>query len=108
MIRALAAASSDQENNNILDPRTSNAILDKQYNLMYIPLKKKQRRLAKDNPGVLTAVAKGLKMAISECQYQFRDRRWDCPTNDFLRGKSIFGDIVEKGKAIKEIIIIFT
>ena len=102
--RILAIVSSEHENNNILDLRTSNAILDRSYNFMYLPLKKKQKRLAKDNPGVLAAVAKGLKMAINECQYQFKDRRWDCPTTDFPRGRSIFGKIVQKGECCKRLV----
>lgn len=65
---------------------------------MYPPLRRKQRRLVKDNPGVLAAVARGLKLAVDECQYQFRDRRWNCPTSDFLKEKNIFGKIVQIGE----------
>jgi len=35
-------------------------------------LRRKQRRLVRDNPGVLAAIAKGANMAIAECQHQFR------------------------------------
>lgn len=65
---------------------------------MYPPLRRKQRRLVRDNPGVLAAVARGLKLAVDECQYQFKDRRWNCPTSDFLKEKNIFGKIVQIGK----------
>lgn len=61
-------------------------------------LRKKQRRLARENPGVLVAVAKGANQAISECQHQFKDRRWNCSTRNFLRGKNLFGKIVDQGK----------
>ena len=60
-------------------------------------LRKKQRRLVRDNPGVLLAVAKAMKMAINECQNQFKDRRWNCPTLDYMKGKGIFGRIVQRG-----------
>ncbi|CAG5056509.1 unnamed protein product [Parnassius apollo] len=60
-------------------------------------LRRKQRRLARENPGVLTAVAKGANMAVSECQHQFKYRRWNCTTRNFLRGKNLFGKIVDRG-----------
>lgn len=65
---------------------------------IHATLRRKQRRLVKENPGVLTAIAKGANMAITECQHQFRNRRWNCSTRNFLRGKNLFGKIVDKGK----------
>ncbi|XP_063702334.1 protein wingless [Culicoides brevitarsis] len=64
---------------------------------IHATLRRKQRRLARENPGVLAAIAKGANMAISECQYQFRNRRWNCSTRNFLRGKNLFGKIVDRG-----------
>ncbi|EFN88869.1 Protein Wnt-1 [Harpegnathos saltator] len=64
----------------------------------YGTLRRKQRRLARENPGVLIAVAKGANQAIAECQHQFRNRRWNCSTTNFLRGKNLFGKIVDRGK----------
>lgn len=61
-------------------------------------LRRKQRRLVRDNPGVLGALVKGANMAIAECQHQFRNRRWNCSTRNFLRGKNLFGKIVDRGK----------
>ena len=62
-------------------------------------LRRKQRRLARENPGVLAAIAKGANMAIAECQHQFRNRRWNCSTRNFLqRGKNLFGKIVDRGE----------
>lgn len=61
-------------------------------------LRKKQQRLVRENRGVLEAIAKGANDAIQECKYQFRNRRWNCPTKDFWRGKNIFGRIVDKGE----------
>ncbi|XP_068621535.1 protein Wnt-1 [Battus philenor] len=60
-------------------------------------LRRKQRRLARENPGVLSAVAKGANMAVTECQHQFKYRRWNCTTRNFLRGKNLFGKIVDRG-----------
>jgi wingless-type MMTV integration site family protein 1 len=61
-------------------------------------LRRKQKRLVLENPGVLVAVAKGANQAIQECQFQFRNRRWNCSTRNFLRGKNLFGKIVDRGK----------
>ncbi|XP_018568874.1 protein Wnt-1 isoform X1 [Anoplophora glabripennis] len=60
-------------------------------------LRRKQRRLARENPGLLAAIAKGANSAIHECQYQFRNQRWNCSTRNFLRGKNLFGKIVDRG-----------
>lgn len=67
---------------------------------VYATLRRKQRRLARENPGVLMAVARGANQAIAECQHQFRNRRWNCSTKNFLRGKNLFGKIVDRGKHI--------
>lgn len=61
-------------------------------------LRRKQRRLARENAGVLEAIRKGANLAIQECQYQFRNRWWNCSTKNFLRGKNLFGKIVDRGK----------
>ncbi|XP_071448622.1 protein Wnt-1 [Hetaerina americana] len=60
-------------------------------------LRRKQRRLVRENPGSLVAVAKGAAQAVAECQFQFRNRRWNCSTRNFLRGKNLFGKIVDRG-----------
>lgn len=65
---------------------------------IHATLRRKQRRLARENPGVLAAIAKGANMAIAECQHQFRNRRWNCSTRNFLRGKNLFGKIVDRGE----------
>lgn len=64
---------------------------------VHTTLRRKQRRLVRDNPGVLAALVKGANLAISECQHQFRNRRWNCSTKNFLRGKNIFGKFIDKG-----------
>jgi wingless-type MMTV integration site family protein 1 len=67
---------------------------------VHLILRRKQRRLVRENPGVLVAVAKGANQAIQECQFQFRNRRWNCSTKNFLRGKNLFGKIVDRGKCM--------
>ena len=62
-------------------------------------LRRKQKRLLSDNPGVLVALVKGARLAINECQHQFRNRRWNCSTRNYLRGKNMFGKIVDRGKS---------
>uniref|UniRef100_A0A803Y4T8 Protein Wnt n=1 Tax=Meleagris gallopavo TaxID=9103 RepID=A0A803Y4T8_MELGA len=44
-------------------------------------LSRKQRRLIRQNPGILHSVSAGLQSAVRECQWQFRNRRWNCPTS---------------------------
>ncbi|XP_048856439.1 protein Wnt-1-like [Brienomyrus brachyistius] len=57
-------------------------------------LNRRQRRLIRQNPGVLPSIVAGLQTAIKECQWQFRNRRWNCPTT---QGPAIFGKIVSRG-----------
>ena len=64
-----------------------------------LPLTKKQRRLVTNNPGTIVAIAKGARMAVDECQYQFKDRRWNCSVEAGDHGGSVFGKIIEKGKS---------
>lgn len=82
------------EPNNIT-PLTSGVYLDP---ATHTTLRRKQRRLVRENPGVLAALVKGANLAIAECQHQFRNRRWNCSTKNFLRGKNLFGKIVDRGK----------
>ncbi|XP_076461429.1 protein Wnt-1-like [Babylonia areolata] len=62
-----------------------------------LPLTKRQRKLITRNPGAILAVAKGARMATDECQFQFRNRRWNCPTYWDGHGASVFGKILQKG-----------
>lgn len=83
------------EPNNIAPLPTGIMYLDP---AIHMTLRRKQRRLVRDNPGVLAALVKGANLAITECQHQFRNRRWNCSTRNFLRGKNLFGKIVDRGK----------
>ncbi|XP_041373985.1 protein Wnt-1-like isoform X2 [Gigantopelta aegis] len=62
-----------------------------------LPLTKRQRKLVTRNPGTIMAIAKGAKTAMDECKYQFRNRRWNCPTYQDRHGGSVFGKILQKG-----------
>lgn len=68
-----------------------------------LPLTKKQRRLVTKNPGAIVAIAKGARMAVEECQNQFKDRRWNCPVQELGHGRNLFGKIIEKGKRILKV-----
>lgn len=58
-------------------------------------LSRRQRRLIRQNPGILHAIAAGLHTAIKECKWQFRNRRWNCPTS---HTPTVFGKLINRGK----------
>lgn len=58
-------------------------------------LSRRQRKLIRQNPGILHAIAAGLHTAIKECKWQFRNRRWNCPTT---QSPNVFGKIVNRGE----------
>ena len=59
-------------------------------------LSRRQRRLIRQNPGILHAIATGLHTAVQECKWQFRSRRWNCPTT---HSPVVFGKIVNRGES---------
>lgn len=58
-------------------------------------LKGKTADICRKEPSLLKEIAKGVQVGTKECQYQFRNRRWNCTTmrrslrKILLRGKSI-------------------
>ena len=40
----------------------------------------KQREICRKEIEIVEEVANGAKIALSECQYQFKQRRWNCTT----------------------------
>ncbi|MBN3316204.1 WNT1 protein, partial [Atractosteus spatula] len=76
--------------NLLTDSRNVQLVLDPSLQL----LSRRQRRLIRQNPGVLHAIAGGLHAAIKECKWQFRSRRWNCPTT---QSPNVFGKIVNRG-----------
>nr|BAV17673.1 Wnt1 protein [Patiria pectinifera] len=81
-------------------PQKSNIVTDTQGTEISLepqmrPLNKRQRRMVRDNPGILLAISQAVKMAVTECKYQFKNRRWNCPTMMNVQGaNSLFGKIL--------------
>lgn len=63
------------------------------------PLTLKQLKLANRHPGTMMAVLRSTKIAVDECQHQFRHRRWNCPVKESTNSGSIFGKILKKGES---------
>ena len=59
-------------------------------------LSRRQRRLIRQNPGILHAISAGLHTAIKECKWQFQNRRWNCPTT---HSPAVFGKIINRGES---------
>uniref|UniRef100_A0A8C7XL91 Protein Wnt n=1 Tax=Oryzias sinensis TaxID=183150 RepID=A0A8C7XL91_9TELE len=45
----------------------------------------RQVQICKRSVEVMDAVRRGAQLAIDECQFQFRNRRWNCSTLETLR-----------------------
>uniref|UniRef100_A0A673KJA3 Protein Wnt n=1 Tax=Sinocyclocheilus rhinocerous TaxID=307959 RepID=A0A673KJA3_9TELE len=52
----------------------------------------KQAELCQTQPEIVNEVAKGAKLGVRECQYQFRFRRWNCTSQN-----KYFGKILQQG-----------
>ena len=63
-------------------------------------LSKKQIKICKKHLEVMDSVKSGAALAIVECQYQFRTRRWNCSTLD--QG-ALFGSVLNQGKLVKPV-----
>ncbi|XP_024244605.1 protein Wnt-6-like [Oncorhynchus nerka] len=55
----------------------------------------KQAELCQTQPEIVHEVAKGAKLGVRECQYQFRFRRWNCTSQNKYFGKILQQDIRE-------------
>jgi len=60
-----------------------------------IGLAKRQEKICRRNIEVMESVRFGAHMAIDECQFQFRNRRWNCSTVDPVK---LFGNFLKLGK----------
>lgn len=56
-----------------------------------------QVQICKRSVEVMDAVRRGAQLAIDECQFQFRNRRWNCST---LETMPVFGKVVTQGKSV--------
>ena len=85
----------------------SNEILSNSLSDPYLPdevqvlLRKKQRRLARENQGVLMAISNGTKQAMHECKHQFKSGRWNCSHSaNNHKSQSLYGKIVSMRKCL--------
>lgn len=53
-----------------------------------------QVEVCKNNPESLLCISEGARRGILECQYQFRNERWNCTTSS---NYTVFGDVLRKG-----------
>lgn len=58
-------------------------------------LSSEQIEVCMKHPNIIYAVANGAHKGIQECQYQFRNERWNCTTND--DDEDVFGYILKTG-----------
>lgn len=56
-----------------------------------------QVQICKRSVEVMDAVRRGAQLAIDECQFQFRNRRWNCST---LETMPVFGKVVTQGRVV--------
>lgn len=63
-----------------------------------VGLSQGQKKLCQLYQDHIHYIGEGAKMGIQECQYQFRNRRWNCSTVD---NSSVFGRVMQIGKAAK-------
>lgn len=60
-----------------------------------VGLSQGQKKLCQLYQDHIHHIGEGAKMGIQECQYQFRNRRWNCSTVD---NSSVFGRVMQIGK----------
>ncbi|XP_013405759.1 protein Wnt-5a-like, partial [Lingula anatina] len=51
-----------------------------------------QKKLCIKDDDILQVIARGARKGIQECQYQFRTRRWNCPTKN---STDVFGKVLQ-------------
>lgn len=59
------------------------------------PVTPKQQRLCRKYPELVPYIGLGAKFSISQCQYQFKNRKWNCSAHS---PENVFGKIVKIGK----------
>lgn len=57
-----------------------------------------QRKLCQLYQEHMVFIGEGARSAIKECQYQFRQRRWNCSTVD---NTSVFGRVMKIGRSTR-------
>lgn len=54
-----------------------------------------QRAYCQNNPKIFSIITRSLRLAIEECQYQFRNQRWNC---SIFNQSEIFGKLSMRSK----------
>jgi len=57
-------------------------------------LSPRQTKFCQLYPDHMASVGRGARVAITECQWQFRHRRWNCST---VNDNSVFGPVIDRG-----------
>ena len=60
-------------------------------------LSKGQTQLCYLYPDHISHIGRGARLGVSECQWQFKNRRWNCSAVD---DSSVFGPVLSIGKAV--------
>ena len=58
-----------------------------------------QRTYCQNNPKIFSIITRSLRLAIEECQYQFRNQRWNC---SIFNQSDIFGKLSLRSKQLRE------
>ena len=60
-------------------------------------LARRQKKICRRNVNVMGAVKAGAERSIQECQWQFKNRRWNC---SLVQADSVFGNVLNQGMEI--------
>lgn len=52
----------------------------------------------------MDSVGDGAFHGIQECQYQFRNERWNCST--MVKGQPVFGKVINQGNVLSRFFVI--
>ncbi|XP_078493036.1 wnt signaling ligand [Ciona intestinalis] len=63
---------------------------------LQMPLEPEQKQYCKNHTKIMEHIRNGTVMAMEECQYQFRNERWNCSSADESQG---FGKVLKRGES---------
>jgi hypothetical protein len=76
---------------------SSQSLEQKQFCSSLTFLTLEQRLYCQTNPKVFTIINRSIRLAIDECQYQFRNQRWNC---SLFNQPDLFGKFILRSKNI--------